>query len=741
MPDFAVDITNCDRELIHIPGRIQAHGFMLVVDADSIIRFYSDNIVDFVDVTSATLIGQSIDLIEQLIKTTEQDGFIRHLLYYGKTNNSFELTNPFQVLIGGKLFYLIISTAAEYYLIEFEPAVSDFDFDGQKKINRSISEMLSEKNVQNLLSKTARLIKNIIRFDRVMIYRFSEKGHGQVVAEERNEGLDSWLGLNYPATDIPRQARELYKVNLTRLINDIEAPTSAISTEQTNIIPLDLTYSQLRAVSPVHIQYLRNMGVATSFSISLLYKNELWGLIACHNYTPKFIDFKSREAAKMLGQILSSALEFRQDEENQYIQQVYKSNLAVINKSLQQNSSITEALTGGPTTVLHMTDATGAVLVYDQKIVRLGITPSEKQLKGLIGWVKDHKEEAIIATSNLTSLYPDALRFANIASGMLVSVLSRELDYFLVWFKPERIQTMTWAGNPEKPTVKDAHGFLTISPRQSFDAWAETVSGTSESWTAEEVSSVMRLKEEITYAVNEKAGAVRAMNEKLRHAYEELDTFSYTISHDLKAPISAIKGYAQLMGSDKTLGQRWHRIAERIEDRADKMNLMINEVLEYSRIGRSAVAGKKIDALLLIDEVIKDLSISFPGAGEIITVDDTPEIYGDPIMVLQIFSNLIGNAVKYSQRSRPAKVHIRGWETDDEVCYSVSDNGLGIAADDIPHIFELFNRMENVKDIEGSGVGLAIVKRIIERHTGNIWVESMLNEGSTFFFTLSKPVN
>jgi chemotaxis family two-component system sensor kinase Cph1 len=171
-------------------------------------------------------------------------------------------------------------------------------------IGGSLSEMLADRNLKSLLKNSVVEVKNIIQYDRVMICRFADDGHGEVVAEAKNKKLQSWLGLHYPASDIPKQARELYKKNLIRLIGDVNVPTSRIIAEDGITEPLDLTCASLRAVSPIHIQYLKNMGVASSFSISLIYKNELWGLIACHNYTPKFIDYTSRKAAKLIGQIL-----------------------------------------------------------------------------------------------------------------------------------------------------------------------------------------------------------------------------------------------------------------------------------------------------------------------------------------------------------------------------------------------------------------------------------------------------
>ena len=289
-----IDLTNCDREPIHIPGKIQSHGFLIVIDSGNFIRFYSENIKDYIPEIPQDLLGKHINSIEPLIGKNEPHDFINQLIKFGK-NNGFEQTNPFNTDIQGKPFHLIISTSADYYMLEFEPAKSDSHSDIQKMIGRSISEMLADKNLQSLLNNSALQVKTVIGYDRVMIYRFAEDGHGEVVAESKNPELQSWMGLHYPASDIPKQARELYKRNLTRLIANVHTEPTGVLTAADNVLPLDMTNSQLRAVSPVHIQYLKNMGVDSSFSISLMYKQELWGLIACHNYTPRYIDYRSRE--------------------------------------------------------------------------------------------------------------------------------------------------------------------------------------------------------------------------------------------------------------------------------------------------------------------------------------------------------------------------------------------------------------------------------------------------------------
>lgn len=737
MPYLHVDLTNCDLEPIHIPGQIQSHGFLIVVDQSFVINFYSDNVSDFTGSEARQYLGKHIREFENSIGSNEPPEFISTLITLGK-NKGFDQTNPYRLNVHGKPFYLIISTSDDYYLLEFEPAISDLVIDLQKIIGRSVSEMLVDKNLQRLLNNAARQVKHIIGYDRVMIYRFAEDGHGEVVAEERNDNLESWIGLHYPASDIPKQARELYKKNFTRLIANVNTLPSAISTATTNKIHLDLTNSSLRAVSPIHIQYLKNMGVESSFSISLLYRKELWGLIACHNYTPRFIDYKSRESSKLIGQILSSALEFRQDEENQLIKQQYQNAVDTIANNLLKSETIEEGLTQSDTNLLSAVDASGAVLYYQNKTYKLGNVPTEEQMNGIVGWIKNNSNESFFYTNELPVLYPQAENFKAVASGMMISVLSRELSEYVVWFKPEQAQVINWAGNPNKQATTDFTGLQHISPRHSFEVWTQNVAGKSKAWTNEEIKSATRLREEIFYAINQKAGAIRQLNEKLKEAYEELDAFSITISHDLKNPLSTIKSYAQILLKNITLEPKAQQIIERIQNGADKMNNMINEVLNYSRVGRSEINFVKVDVEAIINDLLKDLVVAYNVPGLKINIGSTPAVSGDPLMVSQVFANLISNAVKYAIPSGDPEISISATETHNNIIYAIKDNGIGIHEGSLPKVFELFNRMDNAKDIEGSGVGLAIAKRIIEKHKGNIWVESELGKGSTFYVAFAK---
>ena len=739
MTPLPITLSNCDLEPIHIPGKIQPHGFLIAVDYSGLVQFVSDNATHFISKDiDKLLLGKSLSDVEKFFSINVPAGYFTALIYNAAASGNFDDINPVKIKLGEHDIHVILSASSNYYLLEFEPMVSAQYASINKRLSQAIPQMLAEKNLLKLLEKTTTEISNIIGYDRVMIYRFAKDGHGEVIAEVKNDSLSPFLGLHYPATDIPKQARDLYKISLTRLISDVNSIAADLITEAKNDTQLDLSFSQLRAVSPIHIQYLKNMGVASSFSVSILCNDELWGLIACHNYTPKFIDFELRESAKLVGQVLSAAIIFRQEEADQQQYHQYHLNFDELSKYLQGNSTIEEALTKRLVNIMQVVNASGAVLFYENKLVTLGVTPTDIELLSLIKWLGEEKKKGHFYSSSLPAEYPAGEVFKNIGAGILSITLSKELNEYVIWFKPEILHEVKWAGNPDKTVTVSGNNVLTIAPRQSFATWVEQVSATSESWTVDEIKSALRLKEEILSTLNVKASATRIMNERLKQAYEELDTFSFTVSHDLKTPITAIKAYSQLLVLEPGIAADNKMILQRISDRADKMNLMINAVLEYSRMSRHALQYDYINTEIIIKEIIEDLNHVYNATKVKVEVGETPGLQGDPVMLWQVFHNLLGNAVKYSQYSNPPLVKIEGKISGTQVFYTIKDNGIGIAQNNLDDIFLLFSRMENVKDIEGTGVGLAIVKKIMQKHNGSIWAESELGTGTTFFLSFNR---
>lgn len=736
MNQFEVDLTNCDKEPIHILGKIQAQGFLLAASIDTfLITHISENAGTFLKLPPHVFLGKHIDDIEKplqlIISTTTLT--LSQLLSLGITK-SFASTNPVYITINTAPYNLIISVSGNNYLLEFEVKHNDIDFDIQKIIGRSVSEILSETAVNMLLKSAAREIKEIIGYDRVMIYKFNDDGHGEVIAEEVNNAFKPFLGLHYPASDIPRQARELYKINLTRIIADVDSECSPIICSNDETDQLDLTHSVLRAVSPIHLQYLKNMGVASSFSISLILNGELWGLVACHNYTPKFIEYKIREASRLIGQILSSALEYRIGEEDSKIFKGFNETVNKLITCLESENEFVEALTSRPVTLQDINNSTGVTLSFANEITMIGITPSIEEVIEIVEWLKKNMEETVYTSNKFSDVFEPAKNYTHLASGIMACWLSKELSELIIWFKPEQTQNVSWAGNPDKPAEKCADDSLQISPRKSFETWTNIVTATSEKWSRAEIATAVNIREQIMYWIKRKSDETRILNDRLKLAYEEIDTFNFTVSHDLRTPLTAVKSYTELLlAASENLDENARQMLNRINVCADKMALLIKEILNYSGIGKDNISPVSINMASLIKSIKADIFESMAPVNIEFTIGETPDITGDFVMMEQVFMNLIGNAVKYSSKVASPKVKVEGIVRNNEIIYSIADNGIGIDVKYYDSVFELFKRMDNVTGFEGSGVGLAIVKRIIIRHNARIWFESVLGKGTVFY--------
>jgi two-component system, chemotaxis family, sensor kinase Cph1 len=741
MPEFKVDLTNCDREPIHIPGKVQAQGILIAArKSDMVITHASENVREKTGLALTEVIGKSFEQFVQDAAIRIRAGNLLLLQEYAAENPE-ERLSAFTVELQDHPYFIIAHIIQDLLVLEFEPAYSDTDIELQRLIGSSISKILEDKTLAATLQNAARQVKQIIGYDRVMIYKFWEDGHGEVIAEEKNADVDAFYGLHYPASDIPQQARELYKTNLTRIIPDVDAVPSPIAVLDPSLAeqPLDLTHSTLRAVSPMHIEYLKNMGVKASFSVSLVINDRLWGLIACHNYQPRFIDYKAREGAKLIGQILSSSIQYRDDEQMKEQLRSFRAASEEMLRLMQKDWEIADALTKPKQNLLSATAAPGAALVFEGNIYPLGETPTVEQIQGLVDWLRQINPSQIFYTDNLPRMNAQARKFSDVASGLLACTLSRELDEYILWFKPEIIKTVKWAGNPEKPVETDLQGDHRISPRKSFEAWSQQVSGVSASWSKAEFSSVLKLREDITHIINQKANQIRQLNDRLQSAYDELDTFSFTISHDLKTPLASVKNYTEILLEEYgELPEDVTMILKKIVRGADKMNTLINEVLAYSRIGRKVVVKEEIDMRTLLEDIRTELLAAYQVNNLTFTIGNTPALQADKVMIGQVFSNLLGNAVKYSAKKANPLVHVEGEVSGNEIIYKITDNGVGIDVAFGNQVFEIFKRLDNAKDFEGTGVGLSIVKRIIEKHHAKIWYESEVDNGTIFYLSFNK---
>ncbi|MEZ4791695.1 MAG: ATP-binding protein [Flavobacteriales bacterium] len=727
-----VDLNNCEREPIQFAGHVQDHGHLLAVDPERMV-------ITHASAHAATLFGKA-DLLgyplAELAGSFEVQGKDEHtadLVDVVRRCGERSTVEPMLVRVGGEAFDLLPHHNGHRVILEFEERRSEVSaLNVQGLMGTTMLAMQRTSGIQALLQGVADQVKELIGYDRVMIYRFWEDWHGEVVAEARETILEPYLGLHYPASDIPRQARRLYETNPTRIITHVQGEVVPIRSRETE--PLDLTHCQLRAVSPIHIEYLNNMGVMASFSISILNKGQLWGLIACHHYAgPRHIDHASRLGCNLIAQFLSATIELKVEEEDRQRERRFAEANAQLKEQLFGHLDVENGLLRGRADLLSITNATGAALCFAGQIYLLGLTPTEEQVSMLRAWLMRMAPDRVFQTTNLSSSFPEAMAFTGVASGMMSTTLSNQLGEYLLWFKPELVHTVDWAGRPEKVAEPQEDGGVRLSPRKSFEKWSIEVRATSAPWQPTEISAALALRDSVNSWVNHKANEIRRLNEKLRIAYSELDTFSFSISHDLKTPLNTVRGYLELvLEEDDQLNPETRGWVREAMLNTDRMLDMIRDILEYSKVGRAEVRMEPIILSELLPQVRDQVLAGRPDAKVDLDVAKGLRIQGQPAMIQQVLSNILDNAVKYSARSKDPKVRVAAEARGDEVCVEVADNGIGMDPGLVHKAFDLFMRLDNVAGYEGTGVGLSIVKRIVERHLGRIEVNTELGKGTSF---------
>jgi two-component system, chemotaxis family, sensor kinase Cph1 len=755
IPSEAVDLTNCDREPIHIPNKIQPHGVLLVLsEPDLTIVQVSNNSHQWLGRRPETLLNQNLSI---LLSTKELNAIVDCL------SKNFDSVNPLRLSVEKQnktlIFDGIIHRQAGYLLLELEPSQSkkQVDFFGfYHLVKGTISQLQSVDTLSEMCDVIVKEVQQLTDFDRVMVYQFDDQGAGRVIAEAKRDALTPYLGLHYPPSDIPKQAKQLYTLNWLRLIPDVDyqpaelIPAINPSSEQVT----DLSLSVLRSVSPMHLEYLHNMGVSASMSISLIKDKQLWGLIACHHDLPKSLTYEVRTACEFLGQVMS--LELKSKEENEDLD--YKMKLKSIQSTfvdvIPQFDTLLDGFLSHETNFLELVSAQGAAIFWDAQLYTLGHTPTSQQITELLAWIETQLDGNVFCTTTLPTLYPPADDFRDLASGVLALAISRVNRNYMLWFRPEVVQTVTWGGNPNKPVEVLDNGNVRLSPRKSFEAWQQTVRGQSLPWKPCELEAVLELRSAIVGIVLRKADELAKINIELERSNSELDSFAYIASHDLKEPLRGIHNYSSFLIEDYadvlnedgvSKLQTLVRLTQRMED-------LINSLLHFSRLGRVELDLTQTDLNELLHTVLDVLSISLEQTNvEIRIPRPLPVLMCDRVQMSEVFTNLISNAIKYNDRDpkwveigfldpvkSPRKRHVADEHTPEMmITLYVKDNGIGIPEHHLDNIFRIFKRLHGpTKYGGGTGAGLTIAKKIVERHGGTIWVESVYGEGSTFYFTL-----
>jgi diguanylate cyclase (GGDEF)-like protein len=498
---------DCDREPIHLSRAIQPQGFLLAIDpATTRIEVASANLPTFLGVRAADALGETLADVAR----TELAGLITDYAA-GELSES----GPLPVALpargpAGRLRCDLTAHRVDGLLVcEIEPAgpVSDEALVGfYQAANRAMVRLHEPTDVDGLCHTAVRELRRLTGYDRVMIYRFDADAHGQVVAEVCRPDAQSFLGLHYPAGDIPRQARLLYLRNWLRLIADVQyAPVPLLSRPGGAAEHgLDLSMAGLRSVSPVHLRYLGNMGVGATMTISLIVDGRLWGMAACHHDTPKQVSAHVRSACTLLGQLLS--VQLRSVEESaahEYAARLAKQSAQVVT-ALAAGETLSAGALSAPSALLGMVGADGVLLEVGQRRVAVGSVPVDAALDLVLAAMASRAGECRepLATDNVVAvieaeLGPQALSRAGLeidavtsaAAGALYLPLGQNPGDCLVWLRPEQARTVRWAGAPDEKSPAGA----ALTPRASFEEWREVVRARSPGWLPGEVASAASL--------------------------------------------------------------------------------------------------------------------------------------------------------------------------------------------------------------------------------------------------------
>lgn len=736
-------LKNCSAEPIHIPGAIQPFGALFALEGTAhrldelSIAAYSENAREILPGIEE-LLGRKLGDVMELegVPIAESDCERREPFRVVTSVAANETRwNGFVHRHQGRVILELEQSSAEPS--ESTPSLGS-------GLRGGIASMASSGSVVELCQRACAVIKEITQLDGVMAYKFHEDEHGEVIAEVKDAAFPRYLGLHYPASDIPSQARALFLNNWLRMIpNRDYQPVSIIASPAAH--PLDLGRSLLRSVSPVHIEYLRNMGVQASLTLSLIVEGKLWGLIAAHQYRgPKHIGFEIRAACETIAQVASLMLpQLAQQQSRAARQRAQGIHVALVSQ-MEQQADLAEALVTGEVTLRDMIDCGGAAVTsHDGAWLKVGSTPNDEQISALAAWLSQNTSPGdVFQTDSMAQHYEPATAFSQLASGVLAVRIPKGDASYLLWFKPEVLQTLRWAGNPEKAVTFDGVN-ARLHPRKSFDEWQQAVRHRSLPWSSVDLEAALTLNHAVT-ALDLQRQFQREQEARARAewASEQKEQLLSMVSHDLRDPLHSLMlslSLMQRMMKDEPTA-KIAPVLGGMQRSLERMNRLVSDLLSIAKLESGAVEldVQEYVVLELLQDVCQMLLPIAHDKGVRLEIGSADiMLRADRDRLLQVLSNLVSNAVKFTPQG--GLVEMRAEDLPREVRFIVRDTGPGIPAENLEYVFDRFWQARRTQRL-GTGLGLAIAKTIVEAHGGRIWAESDLGHGSTFQFVIPKKI-
>ncbi|WP_230292025.1 HWE histidine kinase domain-containing protein [Croceicoccus sp. Ery5] len=636
----AVDLTNCDREPIHIPGSIQPFGFLLALNGDWVVE-RAANTQPFMDIDPRGLIGMSAATIFLPQAIT----LLRERLSALRGEDAVERMFSVRLMADKPKFDVALHLSGRSIVIECEPAKGD-EIEVSSMVRGMVARLGATEQVSAILREGARQLRMLTGFDRVKVYRFDPDGSGEVVAEALEPGVDSFLGLHFPASDIPQQARALYVRNFFRIIADVsDTPCPVEPVERAE--PLDLSMSLFRAVSPIHIEYLRNMGVGASLSVSIVVDGKFWGLFACHHYAPRLPSFAERSAAELFGQMFSLLLgNALRKEAGEYEDRARKISERLLAAAAQDAARLNDAEWIGDI-VLDAIPADGVGVVIDGSVSMSGLTPTQDEFERIVRELERREVGQIYTTQRIADILPDAAEFAHKAAGMLAIPVSRRPRDYVVLFRAEQLRSVRWAGNQAKNIEYGPNG-PRLTPRQSFEEWSNLVRGEAKRFEEAEIRVAEALRTSLLEVV---LRLTEAASEERRRAGEQQKLLIAELNHRVRNILALIRAL---------IGQTNREVASV----RDFVGTLDSRVQSLAR-AHDQLTAEQWGPGRLKELISTEASAYLSGAEQRLVVEG-PDVTITPsaftVMAL-VVHELVTNAAKYGALSDGGTVTV-GWSLD-----------------------------------------------------------------------------
>lgn len=719
-------LENCDREPIHIPGSIQSHGVLVAVDASGVVRHASSN--------AQAQLGHAL-LPGDVLRSSAlvaQHPQIGALLDEGLAalGAAADLPMPTELEIEGRSFDVVLHQSHELLVIEFEArqASSDALTGFAMQAHRAMEKLRRPRAaINDLLQLATQELRALTGFDRVMAYRFRPDSSGDVVAESRADFLDPYLGRRYPASDIPAQARALYVANTLRLIADVQAAPVPLA-QAAGSKPLDLSAAILRSVSPIHIEYLSNMGVGASMSISIVINNRLWGLLACHHMGPRQVPYSVRMAcdvmAQMLGATIQAALARKQAERQL---QVAELRTRVMESVLHSDDEFTGLCTHAGALAASMHADAIIVSEHSKLCTEGGI--SDDAARALLQWLDaTHAGSTLYATHALPLEAPAIAVQLAPWCGVLALPLDLQRGSWLVFLRKEQIETIHWGGKPDKEIRPGPLG-PRLTPRGSFDLWKEIVRSTSEHWAADDLDIARQLLAELVRAQN-------ARHAELNNARNHLMA---VLGHDLRDPLHSISMAARVLEKNNGADGNTGKLGQRIQSSSSRMQRLVSQVMDMSRLQSRLgldLQPASIDLVQLLADLMDEARTAHPGMQLVGHLPASLQAEVDPDRMAQVFSNLVSNARHHGDAGHPVEVHMQA--TPEGPLIQVRNVAPPIAPEVAGDLFTPFkaSSVGKARNRSGLGLGLYIAHQIVQGHGGSI---GYAHEAPHVVFTVHLP--